>query len=100
MARIENPIVQGHYIKKLAKTLDTSEETVVESMRRLSKGEGFGGPKEEKQEDVRTTRSQKLETYILALVLQGKRQSYLKNCPSGLLLMKSSILRCKKFWSI
>ncbi len=72
LARIENPIVQGHYIKKLAKTLDTSEETVVESMRRLSKGEGFGGPKEEKQEDVRTTRSQKLETYILALVLQGK----------------------------
>ena len=72
LAKIENPIVQGHYIKKLARTLDTSEETVVESMRRLAKGEGFGTPKEEKQEDLRTTRSQKLETYILALVLQGK----------------------------
>jgi DNA primase len=71
LAKIENPIVQGHYIKKLAKTLDTSEETVVESMRRLTKGEGFGSAKTEKQEDA-TTRSQKLETYILALVLQGK----------------------------
>jgi len=72
LAKIENPIVQGHYIKKLAATLDTSEETMVESMRRLSKGEGFAVRKKEKQEDVRTTRSQKLETYILALVLQGK----------------------------
>jgi DNA primase len=72
LEKIENPIVQGHYIKKLAKTLDTSEETVVESMRRLHKGEGFGIARTEKQEDVRTTRSQKLETYILALVLQGK----------------------------
>ena len=72
LEKIENPIVQGHYIKKLAKTIDTSEETIVESMRRLHKGEGFGIARTEKQEDVRTTRSQKLETYILALVLQGK----------------------------
>ncbi len=70
LAKIENPIVQGHYIKKLAGTLDTSEETIVESMHRLTKGGGFGGVKAEKPEE--TTRSQKLETYILALVLQGK----------------------------
>jgi DNA primase len=71
LAKIENPIVQGHYIKKLAKTLDTSEETVVESMRRIAKGDGFGGLKADKHEEA-TTRSQKLETYVLALVLQGK----------------------------
>lgn len=71
LAKIENPIVQGHYIKKLAHTLDTSEETVVESMRRISKGDGFGTSKTEKREEA-TTRSQKLETYVLALVLQGK----------------------------
>jgi DNA primase len=71
LAKIENPIVQGHYIKKLAKTLDASEETIAEAMRRQAKGAGVGAPKAEKQEEA-TTRSQKLETYILALVLQGK----------------------------
>jgi DNA primase len=70
--KIENPIVQGHYIKKVAKTLDTSEETIAESMRRLRKDFQIGTVKEEKQEDERTTRPQKLETYVLALVLQGK----------------------------
>ncbi|MCX6794185.1 MAG: DNA primase [Candidatus Gottesmanbacteria bacterium] len=71
LAKIENPIVQGHYIKKLAKILDTSEETIVESMRRQAKGVGMGAQKAEKQEES-TTRAQKLETYVLALVLQGK----------------------------
>ncbi len=71
VAKIENPIVQGHYIKKLARTLDTSEETIAESMRRLAKGAGLTVKKEGQQKEA-TTRSQKLETYILALVLQGK----------------------------
>jgi DNA primase len=71
LAKIENPIVQGHYIKKLAKTLDTSEETIAETMRRQAKGIEIGAQKSEKQEEA-TTRAQKLETYALALVLQGK----------------------------
>jgi DNA primase len=71
VAKIENPIVQGHYLKKVAGTLDASEEAVVESMRRLTKGDGFGIKKAEKPEEA-TTRSQKLETYVLALALQGK----------------------------
>ena len=71
LAKIENPIVQGHYIKKLAKTLDTSEETIAESMRRQAKGAGMSMKTDEKQ-TATTTRSQKLETYVLALVLQGK----------------------------
>jgi DNA primase len=71
LAKIENPIVQGHYIKKLAKTLDTSEETIAESMRRLSRGAGMAVKIDESQAAA-TTRSQKLETYILALILQGK----------------------------
>ncbi len=69
--KIENPIVQGHYIKKLAKTLDTPEETIAESMRRLSRGAGMSVKTDESQAAA-TTRSQKLETYVLALVLQGK----------------------------
>jgi len=71
LAKIENPIVQGHYIKKLAKTLDTSEETIAESMRRQAKGAGMSMKTDEKQ-TAATTRAQKLETYALALVLQGK----------------------------
>jgi DNA primase len=70
LAKIENPIVQGHYTKKLAGALDTSEETIAESMRRLRKGIEVGTQKSEKPEE--TTRSQKMETYVLALVLQGK----------------------------
>lgn len=71
LSKIENPIVQGHYIKKLAKTLDTSEETIAESMRRLSRSGGMA-VKMDKNEIIATTRSQKLETYLLALLLQGK----------------------------
>lgn len=71
LAKIENPIVQGHYIKKLAKTLDTSEETIAESMRRVRKGTEVYTSKGDKH-DESTTRAQKLETYVLALVLQGK----------------------------
>ncbi len=69
--KIENPIVQGHYVKKLAKTLDSSEETIAESMRRISRGAGMSVKTDESQAEA-TTRSQKLETYVLALVLQGK----------------------------
>lgn len=71
LAKIENPIVQGHYIKKLAKTLDASEETIMESMKRLGRGTGMVKKPDEKQEAV-TTRGQKLETYVLALLLQEK----------------------------
>jgi len=71
VAKIENPIVQGHYIKKIARAIDSSEEAIAESMRRLEKVAGPGAAKGAKQEEA-TTRFQKLETYVLALVLQGK----------------------------
>ena len=71
LTKIENPIVQGHYIKKLAKTLDTPEETILESMRRLSRGKSVTVQHQNTQTEP-TTRSQKLETYLLALLLQGK----------------------------
>jgi DNA primase len=86
LAKIENPIVQGHYIKKLAKTLDTSEETIMESMRRLSRGRGLTVQHPEKQEET-TTRSQKLETYLLALLLQGKTIDLFEELTSRITLL-------------
>lgn len=71
VAQIENPIVQGHYIKKVARAIDSSEGAIAESMRRLEKSAGSGAAKGVKNEEA-TTRSQKLETYVLALTLQGK----------------------------
>jgi DNA primase len=71
LAKIENPIVQGHYVKKLGQAIDSSEETIMESMRRLSRGHGLTVEHAENQA-APTTRSQKLETYLLALLLQGK----------------------------
>ncbi|MEK7587577.1 MAG: DNA primase [Patescibacteria group bacterium] len=46
-AGIDNAIVQGHYVKKLAKLLDTNEETLSDGMRKIVKGAGFGGQKDD-----------------------------------------------------
>lgn len=70
LAKIENPIVQGHYVKKLASSLDASEAAVDEMVRRAARGI----PKEEPSESTTSAdkRADKLETYVLALLLQGK----------------------------
>ena len=38
LAKIENPIVQGHYIKKLAGTIDATEEAIDQMVRRSARG--------------------------------------------------------------
>lgn len=71
LARIENPIVQHHYVKKLAQTIGSSEDIVAESMRRVARGQDR--PKDVKQTEASAfTRPEKLEIYILALLLQGR----------------------------
>jgi len=74
LAKIENPIVQGHYIKKLGHAIDTTEDNVREAMKKEQSRSVYNSPKpqgEEKQ-DVAQTRHDKLEIYVLALLLQGK----------------------------
>ncbi len=69
LGKIDNPIVQGHYIKKLAATLDVSEETVQEGLRKQKQ------PIDRRSSSPAVApqnRQQKLEIYLLALLLQGK----------------------------
>lgn len=74
LAKIENPIVQEHYAKKLAKALDTTEEAITEGMRKLA-ATPLGRQPEDRQQGPVKTRQEKLELYFLALLLQGDTAS-------------------------
>ncbi len=70
-AKIDNSIVQGHYVKKLAQALDLSEEAIDEGLRKQkfpsNRSVRVASPAASSQ-----TREQKLEVYLLALLFQGK----------------------------
>lgn len=71
IAKIENPVVQGHYLKKLASSLDVAESTITESLSKLKKtpaGQKFVATE---KTSLSASRWEKLEVYILALILQG-----------------------------
>lgn len=74
-SRIENSIVQGHYVKKLAGTLGVSEDAITDGMQKTIR-ESIVGRKVSQDTTPDTkishTREENLELYILALVLQGK----------------------------
>lgn len=70
-AKIDNAIVQGHYVKKLAKLLETSEETLMDAMRKMTKSSGFSSRVDARPDAGVKTRQDKLEVYLLALILQG-----------------------------
>ncbi|KKU88217.1 DNA primase [Candidatus Gottesmanbacteria bacterium RIFCSPLOWO2_01_FULL_48_11] len=70
LGKIDNAIVQGHYAKQIAKALDTSEETIAESMRKITKGMPISAKASETTPKP-LTRPEKLEVYLLALLLQG-----------------------------
>ncbi|MDP1722459.1 MAG: DNA primase [Candidatus Gottesmanbacteria bacterium] len=76
ISKIENPIVQGHYVKKLALALDVSEDAIQDGMRKLirtqrvGKKEEDGGGAEETKKG--RGREENLEIYVLAILLQGK----------------------------
>ncbi len=72
LAKIENPIVRGHYIKKLAGKLDTTEERLEEMAKRMEKDNVYTAKPQEAKGEETTTRDSKLEIYALALLLQGK----------------------------
>ncbi len=75
IANIENSIVQGHYVKKLASTLNVSEEVIEEGMKKtVSREQHVYRPQKEKSQSTveALSRREKLELYILALLLQGK----------------------------
>lgn len=78
LLKIDNPIVQGHYIRKLSAALATSDETVREGMAKIRiSGSLRGKEKESPTEAPRLTRVEKAELYVLALLLQGKTSELL-----------------------
>lgn len=83
IAKIENPIVQGHYVKKLAAALGISEDAVVSGLRSAQKQvlvsrNQIVRPKDEATQGVKRTRREKLEVFLLALTVQGKTKELIE----------------------
>lgn len=79
LAEISNPIVQAHYVKKLAETLDVSEQVIAEGMKRAARNpqrlaKSISDKEKEKKE--RRTRQEKLELYMLAIILQTRTREF------------------------
>ncbi len=78
ISAIENSIVQNHYVKSIAKTLDTSEDSITDALEKVKKekARGYIGKTKAGKTDITTqdphSRIDRLEMYILALLLQGK----------------------------
>lgn len=76
ITKIDNPIVQGHYVKKLAATLGVSEDAVGDGMRKFARTQSVGRKEHsrgEKEESGKVRgREENLELYVLAILLQGK----------------------------
>ena len=73
--KIENTIVQGHYIKKLATVLSVNEQIIEDGIKKITTQQtrGFGAKKDSfiAKTDP-SSRREKLELYVLALLLQEK----------------------------
>ena len=72
LAKIENPIVRGHYVKKLANVLDTTEERLEERAKGIEKTLSYAVKPAESKGEATPIAGNKLEIYVLALLLQGK----------------------------
>jgi DNA primase len=74
IAKIENPIVQNHYAKKLAIAINTSDDAIADGLDRVRRSDKQFKPRQEDHpgKDAFVSRPEKLELYILALLLQGK----------------------------
>ncbi len=72
LAKIDNAIVQAHYVKKLGHVLDVTETTILDGMEKAKRGSmRFTTVTEPTVERVLRTRPEKLEVYLLSIVLQG-----------------------------
>lgn len=69
LAGISHEIVKAHYVKKLARQLEVSEEVILSAMAKIEKKEEVKGA--EKGREGRKTRQEILEEYLLSLVLQS-----------------------------
>lgn len=79
LSKISNVVEQAHYIKKLARLLDVSDEAVIDEVARcerlVSSGLGQRGALRvaSVSEEEKKDRREVLEEYLLSLILQGGR---------------------------
>jgi DNA primase len=71
LSRITNPIVQGHYIKKVAHALDVTEETVGDGVRKVKQPLDLPRPAAPDPDKQDRTSREKSELYLLSLILAG-----------------------------
>ncbi|OGG04785.1 DNA primase [Candidatus Gottesmanbacteria bacterium RBG_16_52_11] len=78
IAGIENPIIQAHYVKQVARVLDVSEDVVNEGMRRLKKPVQPDRARESGSTTPEpVTHEERLEMYVLSLLVQTRTFDYL-----------------------
>ena len=79
LSKIENSIVQAHYIKIASRLLSVSEDVLGSEIRKLKVQGARVVVSREKEEDLPTrSRVETLEMYVLALMLQGKPAEFLE----------------------
>ena len=78
LSRMTNTIVQGHYVKKFAGTLDVSEDTVIDGMKKVKVPLTESMKIERKKEKDTRPHQEIMETYLLALMVQGDTQIFSK----------------------
>ncbi len=80
LIKIDNPIVQGHYIRKLAAGLGLSDEMIQEGLikHKATVRVPLRNTLPKDTEPRRLTRSEKAEVYLVALLLQGKTKELLE----------------------
>lgn len=72
IAKIDNAIVKGHYVKKLASVLQVGESVIMEGLTRAERTVSLASTPPSSNPLKPLSRQEKLEVYTLALVLQGK----------------------------
>lgn len=78
LARIDNEIIKGHYLKKLALEIDVSLEAVAVELAKIIKKQKHQLAEGDQKEVLRLRqtreREEVLEEYLLSIILQAKRQ--------------------------
>jgi len=77
LAKITNEVIKAHYVKKLAKVLKVSEEAVGKEIERKKKQIGvlIRKPRDRREKEEKNRR-ERLDEYVLALLLQIESRVY------------------------
>lgn len=70
IADIKNEIIKEHYVKKISQELDTSRESIIRELQRLSRNVVVKVPKSPPKQ--KQSKEEMMEEYLLALILQSE----------------------------